>query len=227
MNVCAAPVPVVFDLDGTLIDSAPDIHAAVNAVLEEHGRPTLSLERVRSFIGGGVQVLWDKIGAELGIAAADLPPMVAAFMTRYQGANDLTILFDGVREALELLSSRGHPLGLCTNKPAAITAAVLDHFGLSGLFGAVISGDSLPQKKPDPAPLLAVLTALGSHPDQPRGLYVGDSDYDAACAQRAGVPLMLYTGGYCHAAHADLPHHAQFDHFSALPGLVERAAATV
>ena len=212
--------PVIFDLDGTLIDSAPDIHASVNATLRDAGERTLTLDRVRSFIGGGVDMLWALIASDLGIDPAERSRLIAAFMSRYHHATQLTRLFDGVPEALEALARSGHPLGICTNKPHAATMAVLDHFGLAPMFGAVVSGDSLAVKKPDPAPLVEAFARLGADPSRPRGIFVGDSEFDANCARNAGVPLMLFMGGYRHGPVASLPHHAQFDDFSTLPALV-------
>lgn len=220
MNVCMAPCPVVFDLDGTLIDSAPDIHASVNAALREFQAPLLTVDQVRSFIGGGVDVLWSRIIAALQLDPAMQRDLLAAFMTRYHDATELTRLYPGAVEALGVLADRGHPLGICTNKPAAITRVILDHFGIGNLFGAVIGGDSLPQKKPDPAPLRRALQDLGAHPDQPQAIYVGDSEFDAECAQAVPVPFLLYTQGYRQTPVAQLPHLAAFDDFAALPGLV-------
>lgn len=224
MTVCMAPCPIVFDLDGTLIDSAPDIHACVNLVLREYGLSPLTPQRVRSFIGGGVEVLWQKIAAATQMDPARKREMIAAFMTRYHDATALTKLFPNVHEALGQLADRGHPLGICTNKPLGPTEAVLDHFGLRNLFAVVIGGDSLPQRKPDPAPLRAALSALGADPVAPRGLFVGDSEFDAACAAAVPVPLLLYPHGYRQTEIENLPHLAVFDDFTALPGLVEAAA---
>ncbi|HRO13669.1 MAG TPA: phosphoglycolate phosphatase [Paracoccus sp. (in: a-proteobacteria)] len=215
-------VPIVFDLDGTLIDSAPDIHAAVNAVLRDLGIVPLSLSRVRSFMGGGVDVLWQKIVADRGLDPQGSPALVAAFMTRYQRATSLTSLLPGVTEALGALADAGHPLGICTNKPMLPTLAILDHFGLRQLFAQVIGGDSLPQRKPAPEPLWAALRALGDDPAQPAGFFVGDSEYDAACAAAADVPLLLFTRGYRLTAVERLPHRLAFDDFAALPALVAR-----
>ncbi len=221
MNVCMAPCPIVFDLDGTLIDSAPDIHACVNAALREHGYGPLSLHQVRGFIGGGVDLLWQRIGAALRIDPVDKRDVMASFMARYQVATTLTRMFPGVPETLGLLADRGHPLGICTNKPMSATRHVLAHFGIETLFGAVIGGDSLPSRKPDPAPLRACLAGLGAHPERPEAILVGDSEFDAQCAAAAGVPLMLFTGGYRGGRIEDLPHLVAFGDFAALPGLIE------
>ncbi|MBU3030204.1 phosphoglycolate phosphatase [Paracoccus marinaquae] len=224
MTVCMAPCPIVFDLDGTLIDSAPDIHASVNAVLLQQDVAPLSLDRIRSFVGGGVEVLWTKIVAATGIEPGLQRDLIAAFMARYHDATRLTRLFPGAFEALGVLADRGHPLGICTNKPLGPTVAVLDHFGIRQLFGIVIAGDSLPQKKPDPAPLRAALQGLGADPDTPKALYVGDSEFDAACAAAVPVPFLIYSRGYRLKPLEQLPHRAAFDDFSILPRLVEDEA---
>lgn len=221
MNVCMAPCPVVFDLDGTLIDSVPDIHACVNAVLRQTGADPLSLDRVRSFVGGGVEVLWTKVIAAAHLDPASQGDFIASFMTRYHDATQMTRIFTGVTEALGTLADRGHPLGICTNKPLAVTEVILNHFGIRHLFGAVIGGDSLPQKKPDPAPLRATFLALGCDPAVNPAIYVGDSEFDAHCAAAVPVPFLLYTHGYRQTPIDQLPHHATFDDFAALPGLVE------
>ena len=225
MNVCMAPCPVVFDLDGTLIDSAPDIHAAANAVLREHGGRQLTLDAVRSFIGGGVDMLWQKIIRANGLDPASQRDLVAAFMTRYHAATGLTRMFPGVPETLGLLADRGYPLGICTNKPLGPTRAVLDHFGIGQLFGTVIGGDSLPEKKPDPAPLRAAFAGLGADPVAPKGIYVGDSEFDAGCAAAVPVPLLIFAGGYRQTPISELPHLAQFDDFGQLPSLIEQATS--
>lgn len=224
MTVCMAPCPLVFDLDGTLIDSAPDIHACVNTVLRAGGIRPLTLDQVRSFIGGGVEVLWQRVIRATGADPAQQRDMMAAFMTRYHSATARTRLFPGVEDALGVLADRGHPLGLCTNKPMEPTRAVLDHFGLTALFSHVIAGDSLPEKKPDPAPLRAAFAGLGADPVSPRGLYIGDSEFDARCAEAVPVPLLIYTRGYRLTPLENLPYRAAFDDFSELPALVENQA---
>lgn len=225
MNVCLAPCPIVFDLDGTLIDSAPDIHACVNHVLGRHGTPLLTLDQVRSFIGGGVDVLWQKIIAAQALQDAKKPDYIAAFMTCYQDAAQLTRLFPDVVPTLETLAGRGHPLGICTNKPLAVTQAILAHFEIAHLFGCVIGGDSVSERKPHPAPLRAALQGLGADPANPKAIYVGDSEFDAACAAAVPVPFLIYTRGYRQTPVEELPHVASFDDFADLPALVEMQAA--
>lgn len=221
MNVCLAPCPIVFDLDGTLIDSAPDIHACVNIVLDHHGIPPLTLDQVRSFIGGGVDVLWRKVIHARKLEDARKPDYIASFMAGYQNATRLTRLFPDVAQALETLADRRHPLGICTNKPLAVTQAVLTHFGIAQLFDCVIGGDSVPERKPHPAPLRAALQGLGADPANPKAIYIGDSEFDAACAAAVPVPFLIYTQGYRQTAVEDLPHVAAFDDFTALPSLIQ------
>jgi phosphoglycolate phosphatase len=224
MNVCFAPCPVIFDLDGTLIDSAPDIHACVNAVLRLNGTRLLTLDQVRGFVGGGVDLLWRRVISASGLPVEAHRDLVASFMTRYHDATALTRLYPNVIEALGVLADRGHPLGICTNKPLGPTRAVLDHFGISQLFATVIGGDSLPQRKPDPAPLRAAFAALGSDPAAPRGIFVGDSEFDVETASNTGVPMLLFLRGYRKTPAEDLPHRAAFDDFRQLPALVEEVA---
>ncbi|WP_041527206.1 phosphoglycolate phosphatase [Paracoccus aminophilus] len=222
MNTCLHPCPLVFDLDGTLIDSAPDIRAAVNEVLAENGLPALTLAEVHGFIGGGVEVLWRKIIAAKGLSPEDHARYVAAFLTRYEAATGLSALYPGVTEALETLATRGHALAICTNKPLEPARAVLRKTGLDGFFRVVIGGDSLPVKKPDPAPVQAALAALGADPLRPDGIYIGDSEYDASAALAAGVPFFLFTEGYRHLPVEEMTHHTSFSDFKNLPSLVEK-----
>ncbi|SMO50357.1 phosphoglycolate phosphatase [Paracoccus laeviglucosivorans] len=225
MNTCFAPCPVVFDLDGTLIDSAPDIHATVNVVLRQRNVPPLTLDQVRGFIGGGVDLLWRRVIAATGLPVEAHRDMVAAFMARYEDANALTRLYPNVADALSVLADRGYPLGICTNKPLGPTRAILDHFGITGLFGAIIGGDSMPQKKPDAAPLRAAFTGLGADPHSPKGVYVGDSEFDAECAANTAVPFLLYTRGYRKTPIGQMLHTANFDDYGQLPLLVEETVA--
>ncbi|WP_309663616.1 phosphoglycolate phosphatase [Tabrizicola sp.] len=211
-------VGLIFDLDGTLIDSAPDIHATANLVFARNGYGPFDFATVRGFIGNGVGVLVARLMAHAGLPdAADLhDDLVSQFVTNYEQAVDLTTLYPGVDDALDNLAARGHPMAICTNKPASPARSVLRHFGLDRHFKVIIGGDSLPQRKPDPAPLLAAKVQLGSA----RILFVGDSEVDAETAVAANEPLVLYSQGYRKIAAELLGAKAIFDHFDALPGLV-------
>jgi len=207
---------VVFDLDGTLVDSAPDLHAIANALLTAEGHAPITLTQARSYIGQGVAVFVARMRADRGIPDSAQAPLLAGFLARYEAAVDLTVLYPGVREALQTLRRQGHRMGLCTNKPMAPALALLRHLDLLGFFDKIIAGDSLPTRKPDPAPLIAAFDMGGHGPN----LYVGDSEVDAETAHRAGIPLLLYTQGYRATPIDALPHQAAFDHFASLPGLI-------
>jgi phosphoglycolate phosphatase len=214
---------VLFDLDGTLIDSAPDIHASANALLAEDGLPELTLAQSRSFIGSGVAHFIARLLEAVGEdpQGPRLADMIRRFEARYETAVNLTRVYPGVPAALAVLSGQGLVLGICTNKPVAPTRAVLRHFGLAHHFATVIGGDSLPLRKPDPAPLRAAIGELGAD----EVLFVGDSEVDAETAARAGVPFALYTQGYRKTAVADLRHDFAFDDFALLPGFALRGLA--
>lgn len=213
---------LVFDLDGTLIDSAPQIHAAANFVFGNMGLPPFSHQTVRGFIGNGVGVLVSRLMAHQGLDGSDRlhAELVGSFVNIYEEAFDLTQLYPGVSTALTDLQAAGHQLAICTNKPSGPTAAVLRHFALDRLFPVVIGGDTLPQRKPDPAPLRAALRQMG--PGKP--LFIGDSEVDAATAQAAGVPLALFTRGYRKAAVDALGAKLVFDDHAALPRLLRHVA---
>jgi phosphoglycolate phosphatase len=214
----ADPVALVFDLDGTLIDSAPEIHAVANKVFQDKGLQPFPFTTVREAIGNGVGVLVGRLLQSQGLAATGAlqAEMVADFVKIYEEAFDLTSVYPGVSEALERLSRAGHLMAICTNKPEGPARAVLRHFGLDRHFPVVVGGDSLPTRKPDPAPLLAALRALQAGP----ALFVGDSEVDAETASAARIPLALFTEGYRSAPVDSLGAKLIFDDFAALPGLV-------
>jgi len=212
-------ISIVFDLDGTLIDSAPDLRVAVNRMMANEGQEAFDLATITSFIGNGLPRL-----VELAMAARDMDTTRHAALSKdvlshYKSANGaFTTLYPGVLDALNLLKTNGHPLGLCTNKPIDATRDVLEQFALGDLFGAIIGGDSLATRKPDPAPLVATFDALGTP-----GIYVGDSEVDAETAQRAEVPFALFTEGYRKTPVAVLPHKWSFSEFGALTAIVASA----
>lgn len=209
---------VIFDLDGTLIDSAPDIWNAANAVLDEAGLPQISFAQSRGFIGRGARVFVERM--ELAVTGVNEPARTAhlhaRFLHFYERAHEATGVYPHVTDVLAQLQGHGLRLGLCTNKPIGPTHSVLRHLGWDGVFEAVIGGDSLPVAKPDPAPLMAVIAQMGL------GLtdisYIGDSETDAETAERAGAQFGLYTEGYRKAAPEDLFHHFRFGDYRDLPG---------
>lgn len=209
---------VIFDLDGTLVDSAPDLHAAALAMLDEAGLPPVTFEQTRSFIGNGAPKLVERLIDATGGAAARQESLLARFLHHY-GADPVsrTRLYPGVDAALDRLAAVGYRLAICTNKPEAPARAIAEHFGLAARMDAIIGGDSLPVKKPDPAPLHAALAATRAQ----GALYVGDSETDSATARAAGLPFALFTEGYRKAPVAEIAHDQAFDRFEALPALAQ------
>lgn len=212
------PCALIFDLDGTLIDSAPAIHAVSNGVLTERGFAPLTLAQVRGFVGRGVphlvRCLLESVGQDPdGPLFAELSQDL---VSRYETEVDGNTLYPGVLAALEDLRAAGHPLALCTNKPLAPAMAALRHVGLTPFFATVVGGDSLPTRKPDPAMVHHCVAALGGGP----AIYVGDSEIDAQSAEAAALPFALYTEGYRKTPVHELPHAVAFADFAMLPGLV-------
>lgn len=212
------PAALVFDLDGTLVDSAPEIHAVANKVFSDKGLQPFPFAVVRGAIGNGVGVLVSRLLQSQGHEPSGSlhAELVDRFVKIYEEAFDLTTLYPGVISALTDLAAAGHPMGICTNKPEGPARAVLRHFGLDHHFQVVIGGDSLPTRKPDPAPLISALRAL----EADRALFVGDSEVDAETAHAAGTPLALFTRGYRTAPVETLGAKLVFDDFAALPRLI-------
>ena len=209
---------IVFDLDGTLIHSAPDLHAACNRMLAEEGKPPLSLETVISYIGNGVPRLVALAMQATGIPESEHARLVGVFMRHYDAdPATLTTPYPNLLPLLESLKARGHKLGLCTNKPEAPAREILRLLEMEDFFAAVVGGDTLGVKKPDPAPLRQCLKLLGEE----TCLYVGDSEVDAETARRAGLPFALFTGGYRKKPVSELPHDFAFDDFAALGPWIE------
>lgn len=198
------PVPlpeiVVFDLDGTLVDSAAGIRAATNAVLVAAGRRGLELPEVRGMIGEGLDLLLERAFAATGEAVdpAAHRALWLSFYDRVSGS--MTTVYPGAKALLEQLSAQGCRLGLCTNKPHSATLKLLAALGLHSHFSAVLGGDAVPRPKPDPGHLRAVIDALGGGP----AALVGDSPTDVAAARAAGVPIVLVGHGYSRVPVAQL-----------------------
>jgi phosphoglycolate phosphatase len=213
------PSLIVFDLDGTLVDSAADLAAAINAMLADFGREPLAVPQVRRMIGDGVAMLVARALAARECRQADAAQAERAFMRHYESrATSLTRAFPGVAEALQSLTADGIALAVCTNKPARISAEILAGLGLAPHFARVIGGDSLPFRKPDPRVLLTLLEAFACRPET--ALLVGDSEVDAATARSAGVPFVLMKHGYRRGPAEEIPCVAALESFAELPALV-------
>lgn len=211
---------VLFDLDGTLIDSARDIAEALNRVLADEGLRTVSLDETRAMIGDGARVLIERglarAGGDPGRAAALLPRLLAEY--ERQGALH-TRPYPGVVETIEALRARGLRLAIVTNKPEAATHAALAELALAPLFEAVVGGDTLPQRKPDPAPVREALRRLGIGPE--RALMVGDNHHDVHAGQGAGLPVIAVTYGYAHGRPEDFGAQGLVDRFEDLVAAIE------
>ncbi len=196
---------VVFDLDGTLIDSAPDLHALVNEMLAELGHPGLALAELRPMIGDGARALLERgLQASGGLpSTVDLDALFAEFLRRYARMPVRAgQVYAGAVAMLEELAAAGVRLGVCTNKPQAPTDRLLAALDLARFFGAAVGGDALPVRKPDAGHLRAVLARLGI--DARRAALVGDSRTDLLTARAAGVPCVLVSYGYTPVPARDL-----------------------
>jgi phosphoglycolate phosphatase len=199
------PRAVLFDFDGTLIDSAPDIHAATNLLLARQGLGPLTLAQVKSMIGHGVRKLVERAYAACGrpLDDAELDAEFATMMEIYfSHLTVLTRLMPGAREAVDALRADGVALALVTNKPQRFSEAILDHLGLLDAFGAVIGGDAGYVKKPAPDMLLAALERLGVAAGE--AAMIGDSGADVESARAAGLPVVIVEGGYTTVPAAEL-----------------------
>ena len=208
---------IVFDLDGTLIHSAPDIRAAANSALAAEGAEALDMDTTIAFIGNGVPKFAERAVRLRGLgdgAEARVTQGMLDFFDRNPA--EFSRLYAGIDQLLPALRADGHRLGICTNKPEAPARAILDILGIADAFDVVFGGDSLPVKKPDPAPLHATFEALGGG----ARLYVGDSEVDAETAARAGVPFALYTEGYRKVPVEDLTHEFRFSDFAELGNFI-------
>lgn len=194
------PRLAMFDLDGTLVDSVPDLAAAVDRMLAALGREPAGLEQVRLWVGNGARVLVRRAlagGLEHdGVDAALAEQALTLFMAAYAGSHALTRVYPGVRETLDWLREEGVTLALITNKPARFLPELLAEQGLDGYFQWLVGGDSLPQQKPDPAALHWVMDQAGVAASE--ALFVGDSRNDVRAAHAAGVTCVALSYGYNH-----------------------------
>lgn len=194
------PVPrplrcVLFDLDGTLVDSRADLADAVDAALERNALPALGQERIIEFVGAGARNLIQRALQAVGATADRTEAVLATFFGEYrQNHLHKTRLYPHVEPTLQRIHALGLKLGLVSNKPYEFSASLLRHFGLAPLFTAVLGGDSLPQRKPDPRPLLAALEACGAGPAE--ALLVGDGEHDMQGALAAGIYAVGVTYGF-------------------------------
>ncbi len=208
---------VIFDLDGTLVDSAPDIHASVNEMLIDEGFGTFTLPEIISFIGNGLPALIEKVMAARSIAPQEFQRLHDDVLQRYLASEGaLTQIYPDVVSNLRSLKSQGIKMGICTNKPEGPARHLLDILDLTQFFDVIIGGDTLSQRKPAALPLRTTIEHLRAD----RVLYVGDSEVDAATAQAAGIAFALFTEGYRKTDASEIPHDVLFSSFT---GFTEQA----
>lgn len=210
------PRLVVFDLDGTLVDSSGDLAAAVRAALlrAAPGSAPLSVDQVRTFIGNGARVLIERSLAAAGVRR---PPeeVLPVFLECYaERLLDTTRVYAGAQAALDGLE--GTPLAVLTNKPGALSRRLLEGLGLARRFERIVGSDDLPQRKPDPAGLLWILAQLGV--PATRAVMVGDSAVDVRTGRAAGVFTVGFGGGYDPEGLAAEPPDLLLEDLAALPG---------
>lgn len=212
---------LVFDLDGTLVDSAADLRAALNQLLRERGRPPLSVAQVRPMIGDGVPALVARALAASGADIAEATGALPRFIELYEADPvRLTRPYPAVPETLAALRRRGYRTAICSNKPQRATLAVLDGLGLLPLFDGVAGGDRFRVRKPDPGHLLELFSALGARAEA--AAMIGDNENDAAAAHGAGVPLVLMRYGYARVNPETLGADVLLARFADLPAALDR-----
>ena len=212
---------VVFDLDGTLVDTAPDLVAALNFVLEREGLPPVPLLSARNMIGAGARRMIER-GLELEGRAAtpdDLTRLTADFIDHYAAhIADASRPFDGLEDALDDLRARGYRLAVCTNKLEWLSKRLLDQLGLSGRFSAICGADTFGVPKPDPAILRQTVARAGGQ--MVSAIMVGDAGPDIGVARRAGIPVIGVAFGYTEVPMVDLKPDRLVDHMRDLPAAV-------
>lgn len=210
---------LVFDLDGTLVDSAPQITESLAYALAQAHRPPLGQTTVIAMIGDGVPTLTARAFAATGGRDPDGEARaIASFHDHYQQIAHTSKAYPQSVETLTTLHAAGHRLGLCTNKSLAGTELVLKNLGIAALFTAVVAGDSLPIRKPHPQPLLETIRRLGFSARQ--AIYIGDGPVDVATAKAAHVCMIAVSYGYARMPPKDLGADHLINDMADLPPLL-------
>ena len=221
------PKMILIDVDGTLVDSVPDLAFCVDAMMERLGRPVHGEAEVRNWVGNGVERLVRRalIGQLEGEPEeADFERAYPIFLELYrENTSKRSVLYPGIREGLDYLVAAGYPLGCVTNKAAQFTEPLLRDLGVRDTFEIVISGDTLPLKKPDPMPLLHAAEHFGVAPND--ALMIGDSVSDVKAARAAGFGILCMSYGYNHGVDIrEARPDAVIDSLVEIQGLLEQAA---
>lgn len=219
------PSAVVFDLDGTLVDSVDDLANSLNLLLGRHGLAPLPTDAVREMVGGGVRALIARGWRAHGLAPGngDLDRLTQEFLAIYgPRASARTALYPGASALLARLAGAGHRLGVCTNKPTEISRKILRDLGVLDAFGAMVGGDSGLPRKPAPDMLLATLRRLATSPSE--AVLIGDSGADVATARAAGTPVVLVSYGYTATPARTLGADRVIDELSDVPAVLDALA---
>ncbi len=213
---------VVFDLDGTLVDTAPDLINALNFILAREGLPPVPLHSARNMIGAGARKLLER-GLELDgrtVSLAELDRLTGDFISHYaEHIADASRPFDGLEAALDDLESAGYRFAVCTNKLEWLSKRLLDRLNLSPRFCAICGADTFGVSKPDPAILRQTIARAGG--ELKSAIMVGDAGPDVGVARRAGVPVICVSFGYTEVPVADLKPDRIIDHMDELRGAIE------
>ncbi len=213
------PLPLlVFDLDGTLVDTAPDLIDTLNVVFAREGMPSLPYDDARMMIGGGAKAMLVR-GLEAegrAVTSELLDRLFSDFLAYY--ADHIAVRsrpFPGLIDALDLLAARGHRFAICTNKLEALSVMLLDELGLSRRFAAICGQDTFGIQKPDPEILRRTITTAGGTPDN--AVMIGDSATDIRTARAAGIPVIAVDFGYSERPVAEFGPDRVISHFTQLP----------
>jgi phosphoglycolate phosphatase len=216
---------VVFDLDGTLVDTAPDLINALNFVLDREGLPPVPLHSARNMIGQGARRLIER-GLELegrAATASDITRLTGDFIDYYAAhIADVSRPFPGLESALDDLRTRGYRFAVCTNKLEWLSKLLLDRLGLASRFSAICGADTFGVSKPDPAILQQTVARAGGQLSA--AIMVGDAGPDIGVARRAGIPVIGVEFGYTEVPIADLKPDRVISHMGELPAAVESLA---
>ena len=217
-----APRTIVFDLDGTLVDTAPDLIGSLNVLFAREGLAPIALNEGRSMIGGGVKPLIERGLATQGraLTAAQLDALYADYVAHYaEHIADSSRPYPGVEAALDVLAARGCRFAVCTNKLAWLSVRLLDRLGLSQRFVTICGQDTFGVQKPDPEVLRRTIAAAGG--DLADAVMVGDSVTDIRTARAAGVPVVAVDFGYTEVPVTELDPDRMISHFDALPEAID------
>lgn len=217
---------LVFDLDGTLAETAPDIMGTLNVLLEGEGLAALPLEKARELVGAGARALIERGFRASGrpLPSEKLDELFAAFLPHYLGrVAEASFLFPGVEAALDRLSAKGYALAICTNKPEPHSLALVEALGVKNRFRAIVGRETLPFFKPDPRVLFETIRLSGGEPS--RAIMIGDSKTDLDTARGANIPSIGVSFGYTDIPMAELKPDRLIHHFDALDEAVESLLA--